>query len=132
MKIDKNSLYGEKKKETAPHRYPSFSQCRGSFETLAVADIQGVNEMRVPDAWWTGSLECIKRIFNRVSQTLDEIRGQKEAGAVEAVVAMYANQTRPLLRTNSVDEIKELLDFSAMWGLLGYRRKLVVRNATFF
>ena len=63
-------------------------------------------------------LESIQCGFDFVSQTLNEVGYKEEARAVEAIVAMDADETGSMLSSDSIHEVEEFFDFGGLWGLL--------------
>jgi hypothetical protein len=80
--------------------------------------MQCIDEVRVPYARRPRLLEMIDCVLDAISKPFNEVRDKEEARAVEAIMAMYADQTRPVLASDLVDEIDEHLDLVSLRRLL--------------
>jgi len=69
-----------------------------------------------PGASTSGKL--IQRILDAIALSLDKIADEEKAGAVESIVAMYANQARSTFCTDLVHEMQKLCYFTRLRWLL--------------
>ena len=91
--------------------------------------MQRVDEMTMPDARRPLLLKVVNRILHAISTAFDKIRHEEEACAIEAIMAVYRDESGALLRSDLVHEVDEDLDLIRLWRLFGDSGEFVIRDA---